>query len=104
MDYLLRGATKSPQLLEDAARYGIILDIPEPAPYQLWAEHEPAFDLFVRCMTQWRTRGEQLLGLDYGVVLQLAQLYRVADVPRVMEEVQVLELHALQVLNARMKS
>lgn len=104
MNHFLRGDIKTQEMDEAARAFGITLLEPEqPQHYLLWAEHEPAFDLFIRCLTQWRTQGEQLLGLDYGVVLQLAQLYHVADVPRVLEEVQVLELHARQLLNARLR-
>lgn len=103
MDYLFRGDVKT-QEMDDAARaFGItLLEPAQPQHYELWAEHGPALDLFLRSMTQWRTRGEAFVGLDYGPVLQLAQLYGVADLPTVMEDLQVMELHAVAKMNARL--
>lgn len=103
MNYLFRGDVKT-QEMDDAARaFGItLLEPAQPQHYELWAEHGPALDLFLRAGTQWRTRGEAFVGLDYGPVLQLAQLYGVADLPMVLEDLQVMELHAVSRMNARL--
>lgn len=103
MDYLLRGESKTQDLDEAAKAFGVIIAEPEQSrDYLLWAEHEPALDLFLRAGTQWRTRGESFVGLDYGAVFQLAQLYRVADLPTVLQDLQVMELHAVGKMNARL--
>lgn len=89
------------QLQADAAAYGIILEPHhvEPEQYLLWPEHADAVDLFLRCMTQWRASGNGVIGLDYGVVLQLASLYGICDPATTLEELQVMELHARDLIN-----
>jgi hypothetical protein len=89
------------QLQADAAAYGIILEPHhvEPEKYLLWPEHADAVDLFLRCMTQWRASGNGVIGLDYGVVLQLASLYGIRDPATTLEELQVMELHARDLIN-----
>lgn len=104
MDYLLRGGSQiNDDLLADAAEYGVILPdhLQQPADFSLWAEHLPVVDLFMRCMTQWRTGANGVIGLDYGVVLQMANLYQVQALPEVMEDLQVMELHARELLNEK---
>jgi hypothetical protein len=90
-------------LLTDAKLLGIELPEEEVTPkhYQLWPEHWPAVDLFMRCFTQWRTGPAGLMGLDYNVVIALAGIYQVADLPATLEELQVMELHARQQINDR---
>jgi hypothetical protein len=73
------------------------------ADYEVWPEHHDAVMTFLRCHTQWRTAGEGVFGLDYGVVLQMMTLYAV-DSPRlVMEDLQVIEERAVELLNKRTK-
>jgi hypothetical protein len=50
-------------------------------------------------MTQWRASGNGVIGLDYGVVLQLASLYGIRDPATTLEELQVMELHARDLIN-----
>jgi hypothetical protein len=50
-------------------------------------------------MTQWRASGNGVIGLDYGVVLQLASLYGIRDPGATLEELQVMELHARDLIN-----
>lgn len=71
-----------------------------PAQYEVWPEHEDAVLTFLRCQTQWRTVGDALLGLDYGVVLEVIRLYDVASPTAVLEDVQVMEGRAVELLNA----
>jgi hypothetical protein len=91
------------QLQADAAAYGVILEAHHltPVDYALWPEHWPAVELFARCMTQWRSGANGVMGLDYGVVLQIASLYQIGDLPSVMEELQVMELHARELINKK---
>ena len=93
------------QLQADAAGYGVILEQHhvEPDQYGLWEEHAEVVDLFLRCMTQWRSVGEKLIGLDYGVVLQMASLYQVSDPAKTLEDLQVMELHARETINKRLE-
>lgn len=101
MDHLLHGSQADKELLADAAAFGLAL--PErmlaPKVYMLWPEHADVLSLFMRCITQWRSGGNGVLGLDYGVVLQMASLYQIQDLARVMEDLQIMELHARDLIN-----
>lgn len=104
MDYLLHGGSQlNDDLMDDAKEYGVILPahLDQPQDFGLWPEHVSAVDLFMRCMTQWRTCMDGVIGLDYGVVLQMAALYSVEDLPRVIEDLQVMEIRARDLLNKR---
>lgn len=102
MDYVFRGGSKvNDELLADAAAYGITLpdSMQQPEHYALWPEHGEVVDLFLRCLTQWRATSGGVIGLDYGVVLQMASLYGIRDPARVLEELQIMELHARDRIN-----
>ena len=57
--------------------------------------------LFMRCQTQWRATSGGALGLDYGVLLQLAPVYGVEVNAAMMDDIQAMELHAREQLNRR---
>lgn len=103
MDHLLRSKGSTAQLQADAAAYGVILERHhlESADYRLWAEHWPAVELFMHCQTQWRATSSGVVGLDYGVMLQLAPLLGVALDAQVLDDVQTMEAHAIGKLNRR---
>jgi hypothetical protein len=71
-----------------------------PQDFEVWPENWPAVELFLRCQTQWRTSVNGRAGLDYGVVLSLGSLYQMADLPRVLEDLQVIE-HTILLEQAR---
>lgn len=54
--------------------------------------------MFLRCQTQWRSGPNGLIGLDYGVVLNLCELYDVSDAKALLEDLQTMESHALQLI------
>ena len=106
MEYLLHGSSANKELLADAAAFGLTL--PEamlaPKAYYIWPEHMDVLSLFIRCMTQWRCGASGVVGLDYGVVLQMASLYQITeDLARVMEDLQIMELHARDLINKEAK-
>lgn len=105
MDHLFRGEKVNDELLADAAEYGIELPDGMTAPehFNLWPEHADAVDLFLRCMTQWRTTGNGVIGLDYGVALQLASLYGISKPAAVLEDLQVMELQARMHINKQLE-
>jgi hypothetical protein len=69
--------------------------------FMVWPEHEDAVLTFIRCQTQWRSTGGGVIGLDYGVVFQVMALYDVTDRRTVLEDLQVMENQAVEVINRR---
>jgi hypothetical protein len=91
-------------LLEDLKAYGADASVlPEalvaPKQFEVWPEHEDAVLLFLRCQTQWRMGGSGVVGLDYGVVLQMMDLYAVSNRRQTLEDLQVMESRARELLN-----
>ena len=106
MEHLLHGSSANKELLADAAAFGMTLpeEILAPKVYSIWPEHPEALELFMRCATQWRSGANGVMGLDYGVVLQMASLYQITeDLARVMEDLQIMELHARDLINKEAK-
>jgi hypothetical protein len=56
-------------------------------------------ELFLLCDDQWRIAGEAYLGIDLGVVLQVADAYAVEDKRQLVEDVQVIARRAAGLLN-----
>jgi hypothetical protein len=71
----------------------------KPREYEVWPEHEDAVILFLRCQTQWRVGGLGVVGLDYAVVLQVMDLYAVGDRRQALEDLQVMESRAKELMN-----
>ena len=105
MEHLLHGSHPNKELIADAELWGVVL--PEamlaPVDYSIWPEHLEVMSLFMRCMTQWRCGASGVIGLDYGVVMQMASLYQIQDLARVMEDLQIMELHARDLINKEAK-
>lgn len=102
MEHLLHGGSRADkELLADAAAAGITLpeSLMRPKDFVVWAEHGPVLELFIRCATQWRSGANGVLGLDYGVILQMASLYQIQELASVMEDLQIMELHARDLIN-----
>lgn len=55
--------------------------------------------MFLQCQTQWRTSGSGVIGLDYGVVLQMMDLYTVGNRRQTLEDLQVMESRARELIN-----
>ena len=106
MEHLLHGSSANKELLADAAALGMTLpdELIKPKDCSIWPEHQEALELFMRCATQWRSGSNGVMGLDYGVVLQMASLYQITeDLARVMEDLQIMELHARDLINKEAK-
>ena len=105
MEHLLHGSHPNKELIADAELWGVALPkaILAPVDYSIWPEHLEVVSLFIRCMTQWRCGASGVIGLDYGVVLQMASLYQIQDLARVMEDLQTMELHARDLINKEAK-
>ena len=54
--------------------------------------------MFLRCQTQWRAGPNGMIGLDYGVVLNLCELYDVSNAKALLEDLQIMESHALHLI------
>ena len=83
------------------ARYGLdesyLPDhVRQPKEVPIWPEHEEAVTLFMLCSTQWRVGVGGRCGLDYGVVFQMMDLYDVKSRREALENLQIMEAHALQ--------
>jgi hypothetical protein len=106
VEHLFRGSSANKELLADAAAFGMTLPdaILAPKVYHIWPEHMEVLSLFLRCITQWRCSSNGVIGLDYGVVLQMASLYQITeDLAGVMEDLQIMELHARDLINKEAK-
>lgn len=88
-------------LLADAEAYGLIIpdDMLRASEYEVWPENLEAVQLFLRCQTQWRTGPNGLIGLDYGVALSLAKLGEAADPLALLDDLQAMEMEALDLIN-----
>lgn len=70
-----------------------------PQEFEVWPDNWPALELFLLCQTQWRTGPGGLVGLDYGAVLAMANLWAVDRVRETMADVQVIEAAILAQLS-----
>lgn len=92
------------ELLEDLRAYGadvsaLPASMREPVTFEVWPEHEDAVLLFLRSQTQWRTTSSGVMGLDYGAVFQIMDLYDVGDRRQTLEDLQVMESRARELIN-----
>tara|TARA_R100000773_G_scaffold1922_3_gene2593 strand:- start:6812 stop:6988 length:177 start_codon:yes stop_codon:yes gene_type:complete len=55
--------------------------------------------MFLRCQTQWRVGISGIIGLDYTSVIEMIKLYLVEDTVAMLENLQIMEAAALQVIN-----
>jgi len=86
--------------LEAAAKsFGVILpdDIEEDC--LVFPENWDAAELFLRCQTQWNVSTGGVTGLNYGSVLAIIEMYKYAEPSSVFEELQVIEVAAMEALN-----
>lgn len=73
--------------------------IRNPPEHAIWPEHEDAVRLFFQMATQWRAGPSGVLGFDYAVLFELMRLYHVRNRRAALENLQVMEAHALQLMN-----
>ena len=55
--------------------------------------------MFLRCQTQWRVGISGIIGLDYTSIIEMIKLYLVEDTVAMLENLQIMEAAALQVIN-----
>jgi len=71
-----------------------------PQDCEVWPKHWQALELFLLCQDQWRIGGDSYIGLDLGVLLQVADAYDVRNKRQLVEDVQVIARRAAELLNA----
>ena len=67
----------------------------------MWPEAWPAVDLFLKVQTQWRGGASGILGLDYGAVRWVMELYAAVDPRDLFEDLQVIEARVIETVNSR---
>ena len=55
--------------------------------------------MFLKVQTQWRVGMGGIIGLDYTSVIEMIKLYLVEDTVAMLENLQIMEAAALQVIN-----
>ena len=66
------------------------------ADCEVWPENWPVVELWLRIETQWRVGFNGLIGLDYGAVRWMFDLYEVDDRRGMLEALQVMERAVLE--------
>jgi hypothetical protein len=102
VDYWFHGdGSPGAEMMADAEAYG--LELPEAmlrgVDFEVWPENQEVVQLFLRCQTQWRVGMAGVIGLDYGVALSLARLSGAADPLKLLDDLQIMEVHAIDLIN-----
>lgn len=106
-----KGSNSSDTLESDLASMGLDISVMEPwrleqlqqgaGDFELWEEHIPVVELFARSVRQWRTAGEQFLGIDYVALEVVAKLTDTALDAELFNDFQIMEARAAELLNER---
>lgn len=93
---------------EDLAAFGAPAEMVEsakPDPDQhffgVWEENAGSLMMFMRMQTQWNVVNGCFLGLNYASAAFLFKIHGVENASELMDDLQAMELAALQVLNKR---
>lgn len=74
---------------------------PDEHLFPVWEENAETVMMFMRLQTQWNAIAGGFLGLNYQSAEFLIKIHDVADPAAMMDDLQAMELAALQVLNKR---
>lgn len=76
-------------------------DLPPPvaAEFEVHPDNWLTVEMFLRLQTQWRTTMNGVIGLDYSAVRWLFRLYEVQDQRALLEDLQTMEVAAMQAIN-----
>lgn len=69
--------------------------------FELWEEHLPVVELFMRSIRQWRTIGESFLGIDVLAMQAVARLIGMELTAELFNDFQIMEARAVDILNER---
>ena len=61
----------------------------------------PAVCMFLKLQTQWRVSTGAIVGLDYGAVRWLFELYAVEEPRKMLDDLQIIEATVVETLNQR---
>jgi hypothetical protein len=76
-------------------------DLPPPvaAQFEVHPDNWATVEMFLRLQTQWRSTMSGVIGLDYSAAQWLFRLYEVQDQRALLEDLQTMEVAAMQVIN-----
>jgi hypothetical protein len=76
-------------------------DLPPPvaAEFEVHPDNWATVEMFLRLQTQWRSTMNGVIGLDYSAVQWLFRLYEVQDQRALLEDLQTMEVAAMQAIN-----
>lgn len=81
-----------------------LLEPQEDEGVDIWPEHEQVVELFLRSCRQLRAAREAILGLDYNAVAWISTLMGIEVNLMLLDDLQVMEARAVELLNDRGKS
>lgn len=74
---------------------------PEAQLFGVWEENADTVVMFLRLQTQWHVIAGGFIGLNYQSAEFLIKIHGVADAAAMMDDLQAMEIAALQVMNKR---
>ena len=76
-------------------------DLPPPvaAEFEVHPDNWATVEMFLRLQTQWRSTMSGVIGLDYSAAQWLFRLYEVQDQRALLEDLQTMEVAAMQLIN-----
>lgn len=76
---------------------------PDPSAqgFGVWEENAETVLMFMRLQTQWNVIPGGFLGLNYQSVEFLFKIHGVSDAAAMLDDLQAMEIAALQVMNKR---
>lgn len=74
---------------------------PDKDLFGVWDDNAEALMMFLRLQTQWHVIAGSFVGLNYQSAEFLIKIHQVADPVAMMDDLQAMELAALQVINKR---
>jgi hypothetical protein len=69
------------------------------AQFEVHPDNWATVEMFLRLQTQWRSTMSGVIGLDYAAAQWLFRLYGVEDQRALLEDLQTMEVAAMQVIN-----
>jgi len=76
-------------------------DLPPPVAteFEVHPDNWSTVEMFLRLQTQWRSTMKGVIGLDYSAAQWLFRLYEVQDQRALLEDLQTMEVAAMQAIN-----